>query len=174
MADPTVTAPELFNEGVLYYYRYLHLFQMNDWARTVRDTHRNLVLFDFVRAHASREEDKLYLEQWRPYVIRINAVASAMIELAEDCHHKALDIVKTAAGKIDALPETEEETFKFERQRSLEALHDLAEQIEKTMPLTELQKLEQQLHEAVTAEHYERAAELRDRIRNMEQPKKKA
>ena len=159
---------ELFNEGVLYYYRYLHLFQINDWPRTLRDTDRNLVLFDFVRRHAIREEDKQYLEQWRPYVLRINAVAAAMLELAEDCHQKALLLVKTALDKIEALPEIDEDTFKFERQRSLDALHELADQIETTMPLTELQKLEHQLHDAVTAEHYEQAAQLRDRIRRLQ------
>ena len=158
---------ELFNEGVLYYYRYLHLFQINDWARTARDTDRNLRLFDFVARHATREEDQHYLEQWRPYVLRINAVAAAMLELADDCHQKALLIVKTATDKIEALPDIDEDTFKFERHRSLDALHDLAEQIETTMPQTELQKLETQLDEAVTAEHYEDAAKLRDRIRHL-------
>jgi hypothetical protein len=159
---------ELFNEGVLYYYRYLHLFQINDWRRTLRDTDRNLLLFDFVRRHATRDEDKHYLEQWRPYVLRINAVSAAMLELAEDCHQKALLIVKTATDNIEALPEIDEDTFKFERQRSLDTLHELAEQIETTMPQTALQKLETQLHQAVTAEHYEQAAQLRDRIRRLQ------
>jgi UvrB/uvrC motif len=163
---------ELFNEGVLYYYRYLHLFQINDWRRTVRDTTRNLLLFDFVVRYATREEDKHYLEQWRTYVLRINAVAAAMLELADDCHEKALLIVKTATDKIEALPESDEDTFKFERQRSLEALQDLAAQIEKTMPQTELQKLETQLTEAVTTEQYEHAAKLRDQIRRLQDDKK--
>src|SRR5260221_2035867 len=163
---------ELFNEGVLYYYRYLHLFQINDWRRTLRDTDRNLVLFDFVGRHATREEDKHYLEQWRPYVLRINAISAAMLELADNCHQQALLIVKTAADKIEALPEVEEDTFKFERQRSLDALHELADQIEKSMPQTELEKLEHQLHEAVTAEHYEQAAQLRDQIRRLQDGKK--
>src|SRR5205085_1968036 len=136
-----------------------------------RDTERNLALFDFVHRHATRDEDKHYLEQWRPYVLRINAVAAAMLELAEDCHQKALLIVKAATDKIEALAEIEEDTFKFERQRSLDALRELTDQIEKTMPQTELEKLETQLHEAVTAEHYEHAAKLRDRIRRLQDKK---
>src|SRR5258706_14308555 len=28
---------ELFNEGTLYYFRYVRLFQLRDWARTIRD-----------------------------------------------------------------------------------------------------------------------------------------
>jgi hypothetical protein len=29
---------ELFTEGTLYYYRYVRLLQLQDWARTIRDT----------------------------------------------------------------------------------------------------------------------------------------
>src|SRR6266699_7146479 len=29
---------ELFNEGTLFYFRYVRLFQLRDWARTMRDT----------------------------------------------------------------------------------------------------------------------------------------
>jgi len=165
---------ELFNEGVLYYYRYLHLFQLKDWPRTVRDTMRNLRLFDLVHSHAARDEDKHYLEQWRPYVLRVNAIAAAMIELDENDHQKALAIVKATAETIGSLPEIDEDTFKFERHRSLEALHELADQIEKSKPLTELEKLERQLDHAVTTEHYERAAELRDRIRVLRRDDRKA
>jgi len=158
---------ELFNEGVLYYYRYLHLFQIKDWPRTVRDTVRNLKLFDFVHKYAKRDEDRDYLEQWRPYVLRVNAIAAAMIAVSENNHHRALAIVHAAAEAIEALPDNEEDTFRFERRRSMEALHDLAEDIQKSKPLTELEELENQLLDAVTAEHYERAAQLRDRIRNL-------
>jgi UvrB/UvrC motif-containing protein len=165
---------ELFNEGVLYYYRYLHLFQLKDWPRTVRDTVRNLKLFDFVHKYAKRNEDRQYLEQWRPYVLRINAVAAAMVAMGENNHHRALALVHNAAEAIEALPDVDEDTFRFERRRSMEALHELAEEIQKSKPLTELEQLENQLLEAVTAERYERAAELRDRIRNLRGVEKRA
>ena len=54
---------ELFNEGTLYYFRYVRLLQLKDWPRTVRDTARNLRVFDFVHRHARREEDRLFLEK---------------------------------------------------------------------------------------------------------------
>jgi hypothetical protein len=165
---------ELFNEGVLYYYRYLHLFQLKDWPRTVRDTARNLKLFDFVNKYAKRGEDRQYLEQWRPYVLRINAVAAAMVAMGENDHHQALGLVHSAAEAIEALPDMDEDTFHFERRRSMEALHELAEEIQKSKPLSELEQLENQLLEAVTAERYERAAELRDRIRNLRGIEKRA
>src|SRR5215813_10468196 len=69
---------ELFNEGTLYYFRYVRLFQLRDWARTIRDTGRNLKLFDFVHRFAEREEDRVFLEKWRPYILRVNVSAAAM------------------------------------------------------------------------------------------------
>lgn len=165
---------ELFNEGVLYYYRYVHLFQLKDWPRTVRDTARNLRVFDFVHRYAARSEDKEYLEQWRPYVLRISAIAAAMIQLSENNHPRALAIIKSATQSIESLPDIDEETFKYERQRSLEALQDLANEVEKSKPLTELQELERQLDKAVNNEQYERAAKLRDRIRIMRESERQA
>jgi hypothetical protein len=158
---------ELFEEGVLYYFRYLHLFQMEDWPRTARDTTRNLALFDFVHQYAHRKDDRLHLEQWRPYVLRVNTVARAMIEIGEHAHERALQILRDGIEKIEGLTEPDNETFHTERDRSLQAIRETIEQIEKSKPLTELEKLERALHAAVESQAFERAAELRDRIREL-------
>jgi hypothetical protein len=156
---------ELFNEGTLYYFRYVRLFQLKDWARTVRDTTRNLRAFDFVHQHARREEDRQFLERWRPYIIRINASAATMLELEKHAYDRALALVNEATVKIEALDDLDDETFQFERERSLTALRELAVQIQKDRPLSELEQLEHQLRRAVERQEFERAAQLRDRIR---------
>ena len=156
---------ELFAEGLLYYYRYLHLFQIRDWTRTVRDTARNLELYEFVHRYARRKEDRTHLEQWRPYVLRMNAVARAMLELETRAHDRALTILRETIVQIEALPELDNQTFEVERERSLEALRETAANIEKNRPLSEREQLERELRKAVEAERFERAAELRDRIR---------
>jgi hypothetical protein len=158
---------ELFHEGTLYYFRYLRLFQLRDWARTARDTARNLRVFDFVHRYARREEDQLYLEKWRPYILRIHATATAMIELDKHGYDRAMSIVKEAIEQIELLPNQEEETFQIERERSLMALRELSGQIQKNKPISELEKLEHQLRRAIQRQEFERAAELRDRIREM-------
>src|SRR5688572_23699288 len=79
---------ELFSEGTLYYLRYVRLFQLRDWTRTIRDTARNLRVFDFVHRYAQREEDQQYLEKWRPYIVRIQATAAAMLELQKPAYDK--------------------------------------------------------------------------------------
>ncbi len=156
---------ELFNEGTLYYFRYVRLFQLKDWVRTVRDTSRNLQVFDLVRRHARREEDRQFLEKWRPYIIRVNASAAVMLQLEQKSYDKALRLANDAIAKVESLEEIDDETFTFERDRSLTALRELADQIQKNRPLSELEQLEKQLRRAIERQEFERAAQLRDRIR---------
>jgi hypothetical protein len=158
---------ELFSEGTLYYYRYLHLFEIKDWQRTVRDTGRNLQLFDFVNRHAAREEDRQNLEKWRPYILRMNAIAKAMLQLEARNYAAAMDMVREAIRRIEVLPEMDEETYKFERYRSLATLRELADEMEKNRPLSEAERLEQKLRQAITAQDFERAAQLRDKIKQL-------
>ncbi len=161
----TEECAELFNEGVLYYYRYAHFFQLKDWARTARDTARNMRLFDFVHRHARREEDRMQLEQWRPYILRMNAIARAMIKLEAQQHDEAIAIARGAIEQLEALPLLEHETFQFERERSSVALREFVEQTMKTRPRGEAERLQEELQKAIKAEHFERAAQLRDRLR---------
>ena len=164
--DPEDCA-ELFGEGTLYYFRYLRLFQLKRWADTVRDTTRNLRLFDFIRQYAAREEDRLYLEKWRPYIVRMNACAAALMTLDKGAHDKALEIVHGAIERIECLQEIDDETFTFERSRSLNALRELAAQIQQTRPVSNVERLERQLRRAIDRQEFERAAELRDRLREL-------
>jgi hypothetical protein len=158
---------ELFNEGTLYYFRYVRFFQLKDWVRTVRDTARNLQVFDLVHRYARREEDRSFLEKWRPYILRVNATAGVMLELEKQAYDRAARIAEQAIRKIEELPEMEDETFAFERERSQQALRELADQIQKHRPVSELERLERQLRRAIDRQEFERAAQLRDKIRSL-------
>jgi len=156
---------ELFHEGTLYYFRYVRLFQLKDWTRTIRDTARNLRAFDFLHRCARREADQQFLEKWRPYILRVNASASVMQAMEKNAHDEALKATRDAIRKIETLEELEDDTFRFERERSILALRELESQIQKNRPLSELEQLEHQLRRAIDRQEFERAAQLRDRIR---------
>jgi hypothetical protein len=160
---------ELFQEGTIYYFRYVRLFQLKDWPRTIRDTERNLRAFDLLHRYARREEDQLFLEKWRPYIMRVNASAAAMQELEKGAYDEALKSAREAIRRVEALDELDEETFKVERERSIMALRELESQILKNRPLSELEQLEHQLRRAVNKQEFEHAAQLRDRIRALRQ-----
>jgi hypothetical protein len=160
---------ELFHEGTLYYFRYVRLFQLKDWARTIRDTARNLRAFDLLHRYARREEDQQFLEKWRPYILRVNASATVLLEMEKGAYDEALRIANEALKKVESLEELEDDTFKFERERSVMAMRELESQIQKNRPLSELEQLEHQLRRAIDKQDFERAARLRDRIRDLRQ-----
>src|SRR5256885_15619587 len=85
---------ELQQEGIQYYHRYLSLFQINDFPGVVRDTQRNLDLFDFVLAHTNREGLAWTMQQFRPYVLMMNTRAKAAIFLAQGKFPEAIVEIK--------------------------------------------------------------------------------
>jgi excinuclease UvrABC helicase subunit UvrB len=123
--------------------------------------------FDFVHRYAESEDDQFFLEKWRPYILRINAIAAAMQALEGNNYDGALTLVEQAIDKITNLEELDDETFKFEHERSLTALRDLAGQIRKKRPMTEVEQLERELKQAIELQEFEEAALLRDRIREL-------
>ena len=68
---------------------------------------------------------------------------------------------------IDGLPEVEAEEFFVEKERSLEALDELEEELRENRPLSKEEKLRRALEEAVEREDFERAATIRDRLKGL-------
>jgi hypothetical protein len=158
---------QLQNEGIIYYYRYLILFQMGDFERTVSDTDHNLQICELVEKYAVRESDKREILQYRPYILRINAISKAMISLNQQLKSVAKRIIESAIEIIQTMPNIETPAFKFEKLRSLHSLRATLKQIvgSKSSPLD---KLKEELKKAIEMENYEKAAELRDKIEALE------
>ena len=86
----TQVCAELFNEGTIYYYRFIHFFRAGEWVRAERDTTRTLRLIEFVKRYGEQDEDRVQLEQWRIDVVRIHAAALAMALLRRGQYERAL------------------------------------------------------------------------------------
>lgn len=158
----------LQNEGILYYYRYLILFQMGDFERTVSDTMHNLQICDLVERFVQESDDQNEILQYRPYIIRMNAMAGAMLHLGAENSDGARGALQDAIDDIGALDEVDTPTYHYERLRSLQYLRTALQQIKARKP-TVLERLNAALDKAVEQEAYERAAELRDRIHALQQ-----
>jgi len=156
----------LQNEGIIYYYRYLVLFQIGDFERTARDTEHNLEICDLLDKYAENEDDKKEILQYRPYILRMFAIAKAMISLHQQLKAAAKEILESAIEEIENMPNIDTPAFQFERIRSLKYLRSTLKQVleQKLSPLDQLKK---NLDAAVEEENYELAAELRDKIRTL-------
>ena len=156
---------ELQQEGIQYYHRYISLFQLNDFLGVIRDTQRNIELFNFVNQHASGDEFAHSLEQFRPYVIMMNTRARASIELERKDYAAALRQIERGRQKIVELFAGSENADLAERSPEVAFLDEWMEEIRARQPLTKLEKLQREMENAIATEAYERAAELRDAIR---------
>ncbi|MBN1522914.1 MAG: UvrB/UvrC motif-containing protein [Spirochaetales bacterium] len=157
----------LHEEALLYYYRYLILFQIGDYDRTVRDTEHNIKICDFLDTAYLNEEDKAQLLQYRPYIFRMNAVARALICIKQHLNELAKEILEDAIREIKSMYEVNTTTFQFEKMRSLNYLKSMLEEIADDKKVSMLDSLKIELEDAVKMENYEKAAEIRDKIQKL-------
>jgi hypothetical protein len=154
----------LREEAVMYYHRYLSLFVLEDFPGVVRDTDRNLRLLDLCSRYAVDEQDRLVLEQYRPYIIMMNTRAAASILFKEQRYPQALELVRQGITSIREFFERFGQVKAMSHSNEVRVLKRFAREIKRKMPVDPLARLKSELDKAVTAERYEDAAKLRDEI----------
>jgi hypothetical protein len=156
---------ELQQEGIQYYHRYLSLFQINDFAGVVRDTQRNLDLFDFVSEHTDREELSWNMQQFRPYVLMMNTRAKASILLAQGKFQDAMRQIQHGRNAIADFFERSNFPELAAKSSEIAFLDEWLNEVRDKRPLSKVEVMEKEMETAIAKELYERAAELRDAIR---------
>jgi excinuclease UvrABC helicase subunit UvrB len=119
-----------------------------------------------VEKYLEVEEDKKEFLQYKPYIMRMNAISRAMISLHKEMKSSAEEILSSAISAIESMDEIDTPAFQFERVRSLNYLKATLKQIHEKKP-SPTENLKSQLQQAVEEEDYERAAVLRDEIRKI-------
>ena len=131
----------------------------------IRDTQRNLDLFTFVDEHSEREDLVWSFQQFRPYVLMMNTRARVSILLADGKFGEAIQEIEKGRDRIvefyqqSAAPELEA------RSSEIAFLDEWLEEVRAKRPLSKLEVMEREMERAIAGERYERAAELRDAIR---------
>ncbi|MFW6368229.1 MAG: UvrB/UvrC motif-containing protein, partial [Spirochaetota bacterium] len=159
----------LQSEAILFYYRYLLLFQINDYGRVAADTEHNLRMCRIFERYVDSEEDRESVLQYKPYIVRMNSMARAMLLMKRGEQQQATVVIESAIEDIESMNQIDTPAFQFEKVRSANYLKSALKQISPGEPAVEssLTSLKKELDQAVHEEDYERAAELRDRIRTM-------
>ena len=163
---------QLREEAQMYYYRYLSLYVLEDFPGVVRDTERNLRVLDMCGRYAVDEQDRLVLEQYRPYILMMNARASASILFKDKMLVEALAIVEEALANIREFFTKFGQADAYGYSSEVKVLKRFAREIRKKMPIDPVARLQSQLERAVRSEQYEEAARLRDEIRRKSQQAK--
>jgi hypothetical protein len=154
----------LREEAVMYYQRYLSLFVLEDFPGVVRDTARNLRVLDICGKYAEEEQDRLVLEQYRPYIMMMNTRAQASILTKDERFPEALAVIESGLAKIKEFFEQFGQDEAYGHSNEVKVLKRFAREIRKKLPVSPVQKLQRKLERAVKNEEYEEAARLRDKI----------
>jgi hypothetical protein len=154
----------LREEAVMYYHRYLSLFVLEEFPGVVRDTARNLRVLDLCGKYGVHEQDRLVLEQYRPYIIMMHARAAASIDVAAGDYNAALKKVQRGLSQIKKFFNRFEQDDAYAQSNEVRVLRRFAREIRRQLPVDPLRNLQTQLDKAVKDERYEDAARIRDLI----------
>lgn len=158
---------DLQAEGIQYYHRYIALFQLQDYLGVIRDTQRNLEMFEFVAKHSPNEDLAWSVVQFTPYVRMMNTRAKASLAIEKEDMVEAVNLIEKGLDKIRDFYQEHGNPEMQEQSPELSFLSEWLEEVREKRPLTKIEKMQREMDEAIKAEAYERAAQLRDAIRAM-------
>lgn len=157
----------LQQEAIQYHHRYICLFQLEDFDGVLRDTDRNLKVFDFVQRHAASEDLAWALQQFRPQLLMMRIRAKGATALKANRYDQVLQLVESGLEEIRQFYREHERVDLMEQSGEIQSLEAWVQEIQAKRPLTPRQRLENALSEAVKNEDYEKAAEVRDALRHL-------
>jgi hypothetical protein len=158
---------KLQQEAIQFHHRYICLFQLKDFPGVLRDTERNLKVFDFVEKYAETRELAWSVQQLRPQLLMMYIRARATLGLERADHDAAIGAVQEGIEDLRGFFQRIERPDLAEQSGEVQSLENYLEEIRSTRPVSERERLEQALDDAIRREDYEKAAEYRDRLRRL-------
>jgi hypothetical protein len=157
----------LQQEAIQYHHRYICLFQLEDYAAVIRDTERNLSVFKFVDEYSESDELAWSLQQFCPQLLMMRIRAKGMEALRDNKHEVAVEVIQDGLDEIRDFYRQHSRQDLLDQSGEIHSLESWLKEIQTKRPLSEREKLEHALEEAVRQEDYEKAAQVRDALRNL-------
>lgn len=153
---------EADREFFQYYHRRICWLALREFRRAAADADHSLAFMDFVQHHSPNEEWTASHEQYRPFVLFHRVQAGALAELEEHGPEAAIEEINRGLAKFRDLFARYELAEQFESDELVARLIELKESVRTHYQVG--RTLNEQLADAVAAEQYELAAELRDQL----------
>ena len=171
---------KLLQELIQYHHRYICLFQLRDYEGVIRDTNRNLQVFEFVAEHATTEEMAWSIQQFAPQLLMMQTRARGSAALEKKDIPGAIESITQGIEAIRQFyrdlskPDIAEQSGEIQSLENwVKELQEKADSREPERNLTPREKLENAINDAVRREDYESAARFRDTLRNINTPSDK-
>jgi hypothetical protein len=154
-------------EALQYHHRYICLLQLEDYNGVIRDAEHNLAVFDFVGKRAESEEMAWSLRQFQPQLLMILTRARTMQAMDAEDYPGAIELVDQGLEQIRDFYRDHCKTDLMEQSGEIHSLETWLSEMRANRPLSAREKLEHALSDAIQREDYERAARMRDALKNM-------
>ena len=159
----------LSQEAMQYYWRRISFFELKEYARAQEDAEHNLAILDMCQDYAEHDEDRQIADQYRVFVTSHRIQARALAALEHKQHEQALRVISTGIAEIEGILLAQDELEAVDGEcPELKFLRDWEKEVEDSRPRSPQEKLRVDLQAAVDEEKFELAAQLRDRLRDIE------
>lgn len=153
---------EVDREFYQFYHRRICWLSLQEYGRAAADAEHTLRLMDFSSANAVDRQWVMMHEQYRPFVMFHQVQASALVHLGANDPAAAVETIGKGLDGMAALFEQHGAQEQFDEDLFVGKLREMQESIKTHFNLGP--SLAEQLAEAVAAEQYELAAQLRDQL----------
>lgn len=157
----------LHQEAIQFHHRYICLFQLEDFKGVLRDTERNLAVYEFVKENAESPEMLSPFQQLRPQLMMMRTRARGSMALEAGRHEEAADLAREGIEELRAFYLQAERPELADASGEIASLEGWVVEIERSRPLSVGERLQRALQEAIAREDYEEAARLRDQINQL-------
>ena len=153
---------EVDREFYQFYHRRICWLTLKKYPEAMKDAQHTLALMDFSSAFAPDNDWALLHEQFRPFVMFHKIQAAALIELEKSNPDAAATEIDKGLNDLAEIFKKYDATEHYEEDAFVVKLREMRASIIEHYELSP--SLAEQLAEAISAEQYELAAELRDRM----------
>jgi hypothetical protein len=151
-------------EFLQFYHRRLCWLALRQFARAMRDADHTLEFMDFVKRHAPSEEYLHAHEQYRGFVLFQRTQAAAKMREENNAPEEAINEIRLGLERIREFFAAYEREDEMEGDGMVRHLRHLETTLRQQHHIDAT--LEEQLQQAIADEDYERAARLRDALKN--------
>jgi hypothetical protein len=155
-------------EALQYHHRSICQLQLGDHTAVTQDTERNLGVFDFVNRYAESPELAWTLQQFRPQLLMMHTRAVATPLLQANDFGGAIRQIEDGLERIREFYREHDRGDLEEDSNEVSSLQEWLQDVEQRRPLSARERLERQLARALQREDFEKAAELRDKLKKAE------
>lgn len=159
---------EIDREFVQFFHRRIGWMAARRFDRAVADADHTLALMDFAAAHAVDESWVAMHEQYRPFVLFHRAQAAALGKLQLEDAEQAVAEIDRGIDQVRYVFEEHDALEDFEDDDVVVKLCEMKEAITEHYDVQP--SLSQRLADAIAAEQYELAAQLRDQLERRRRP----